>query len=60
MKKLKNLSELKVLSKKELSEINGANFYRPYCKGHNTCCVRVNNQEFCDYGYCVHGGCIWA
>ncbi|WP_299623322.1 hypothetical protein [uncultured Tenacibaculum sp.] len=60
MKKLKNLTGLKVLSKEELSEIHGANFNRPYCKGNRQCCVMVNGFEFCDYGYCVRGGCIWA
>ncbi len=61
MKNLKNLNGFKVLSKKEQSEINGAMVYRPYCKGNNQCCVRVNGFEFCDYGYCVgFGQCVWA
>ncbi|WP_299683189.1 hypothetical protein [uncultured Tenacibaculum sp.] len=62
MKNLKNLKGLKVLSKQELSEINGAIMvYRPYCKGNRQCCVMVNGFEFCDYGYCQRNGqCIWA
>lgn len=60
MKKISNLKGIKVLSKKEQGEINGAMFNRPYCKGNNQCCMRINDFEFCDYGYCVRGGCIWA
>ncbi|TCP23574.1 hypothetical protein EV195_10843 [Tenacibaculum skagerrakense] len=61
MKNLKNLNGFKVLSKKEQSEINGA-ISRPYCKGNNMCCIRINATfEFCDYGYCQgFGQCIWA
>lgn len=61
MKNLKNLNGLKVLSKKELSEINGA-IGRPYCKGRKQCCIRIGNgMEFCDYGYCQsNGNCVWA
>lgn len=60
MKKISSLKGIKVLSKQEQSEINGAFVYRPYCKGSNQCCVMVNGFEFCDYGYCDRWGCQWA
>lgn len=60
MKKLKDLKGMKVLSKKEQSEVNGG--FRTYCKGRNQCCVRISpTHEFCDYGYCRgNGQCVWA
>lgn len=60
MKKNSDLKGIKVLSKKEQQEVDGGMVYRPYCKGPRQCCVMVNGFEFCDYGYCVNGGCIWA
>ncbi len=61
MKKISNLKGIKILSKKEQNEINGSMFSRPYCKGNNQCCVDTpSGFTFCDYGYCVRGGCIWA
>ncbi|TCP23575.1 hypothetical protein EV195_10844 [Tenacibaculum skagerrakense] len=63
MKNLKNLEGVKILSKNELSKIEGAAFYnRPYCGGPRQCCIRTQQGfEFCDYGYCMgNGQCIWA
>ena len=62
MKKISNLTGIKVLSKQEQSEIGGAAVIRPYCGGPRQCCVTTaNGFEFCDYGYCMGNGyCMWA
>ncbi|TSE08511.1 hypothetical protein [Aquimarina algiphila] len=61
MKTILKLTGVQKLSKKEQQDVNGANFSRPYCNGPNRCCVRTpSGIEFCDYGYCVSGRCIWA
>ncbi len=61
MKKILKLKGVQELNREQQKHITGANLSRPYCKGHNQCCVTTcNGVELCDYGYCVRGGCIWA
>ncbi len=61
MKKIINLTHVKRLSKEQQQEITGANFNRPYCGPPGQCCVNLpNGGRFCDYGYCLSNGCMWA
>jgi len=61
MKNFLKLNGVKLLSKQEQKDINGA--YNPvYCsQDGRKCCTRFGTVEICDYGYCLgHGRCIWA
>ena len=61
MKKILELTGVQKLSKDQQKQIKGSNLSAPYCGRPGQCCVRTpSGNEFCDYGYCVRGGCIWA
>ncbi|TPN82377.1 hypothetical protein [Aquimarina algicola] len=61
MKKILELKGVHKLQKEEQKGIKGSNFNRPYCGPPGRCCVRLpEGGEFCDFGYCVANGCIWA
>ncbi len=59
MKKISNLSGIKVLSKKELKEVNGALASNPYCRS-GLCFVTIPNIGEVQIGVCTrYGNCIF-
>jgi len=58
MKNLENLNGIKILSKKEQSEINGSVIGGTICRG-NRCYLSLPTGEFF-VGYCRFGNCIYV
>ncbi len=55
MKKLSELKEIKVLSKKEQNKINGANGGNVICKPDNRCYLHISPNIETLLGYCRYG-----
>ncbi|WP_157730083.1 hypothetical protein [Tenacibaculum jejuense] len=58
MKKISNLNGVKILTKKELSTIEGAVFGGTVCRG-NRCYLSLPTGEFF-VGYCRFGSCTYV
>ena len=61
MKKLTNLKGVKTLNKSEQKSINGSNWGGRRCfqRGGRCCITTASGFQFCDFGRCINGSCLW-